>query len=95
LKDFVPDHTLVFHELPRVVELNLMDAEPEAISDRMLVKKGNAAIPQGLIKWKFIDADAVTWEDLSVLRSCFPAFTARGQALAPEGGSVTPQLIKT
>jgi hypothetical protein len=95
LKDFVPDHTPVFHELPRVVELDLMDAEPEAILDRRLVKKGNAAILQGLIKWKFIDADAATWEDLSVLRSRFPAFTARGQAPAPVGGSVTLQLIKT
>jgi hypothetical protein len=85
----------VFHELPKVVELDLMDAEPEAILDRRLVKKGNIAIPQGLIKWKFIDADAATWEDISMLRSHFPTFTAWGQAPVPEGGSVTPQLVKT
>jgi hypothetical protein len=95
LKDFVPDHTPVFHELPKVVELDLVDAAPEAILDRRLVKKGNTAIPQGLIKWKFIDADAATWEDLTVLRSRFPTFDAWGQASAPEGGSVTPQMVKT
>jgi hypothetical protein len=91
----MPDHTPVFHKLPKVVELDLMDAEPEAILDRRLVKKGNTSIPQGLIKWKFIDADAATWEDISMLRSHFPAFTAWGQGPVLEGGSVTPQLVKT
>jgi hypothetical protein len=89
LKEFVPDHTPVFHDLPKIVELDIIDTVPEAILDRRLVKKGSAAIPQGLIKWKNIDADSATWEDLSVLRARFPDFSAWGQAPAPEGESVT------
>jgi hypothetical protein len=89
LKEFVPDHTPVFHDLPKIVELDIIDTVPEAILDRRLVKKGSAAIPQGLIKWKNIDADSATWEDLSVLRARFPDFSAWGQAPAPEGASVT------
>jgi hypothetical protein len=87
LKEFVPDHTPVFHDLVETI--------PEAILDRHLVKKGGAAIPQGLVKWQNIDADAATWEDLTVLKARYPAFSAWGQARAPEGSNVTPELVKT
>jgi hypothetical protein len=71
LKDFVPDHTPVFHDLPNPAELDQMDVEPEAILDRRLVKKGGSAIPQGLIKWKNLGQDSATWEDLTVFKIRF------------------------
>jgi hypothetical protein len=95
LKEFVPDHTPVFHDLPKVAELDQVEVEPEEILDRRLVKKGGAAVPQGLIKWKHIDPGAATWEDLTVFRARFPTFTAWGQASAPVGGSVTPAMEET
>jgi hypothetical protein len=76
LKEFVPDHTSVFHELPKLVELDQMEVEPKAILDRCLVQKGGSAIPQGLIKWKNIDLDGVTSEDLTVFKARFPTFSA-------------------
>jgi hypothetical protein len=91
LKEFVPDHTPVFHDLSKMIALDVLDTEPEAILDRRLVKKGSSAIPQGLVKWKNIEPDAATWEDLSVLRARFPHFRAWGQAPASAGGSVTPE----
>jgi hypothetical protein len=95
LKEFVPDHTPVFHDLSKIVELDLVETIPEAILDQRLVKKGSSAIPQGLIKWKDIDADAATWEYISVIKARYPDFSAWGQAPALEGGNVTPELIKT
>jgi hypothetical protein len=94
LKDFVPDHTPVFHDLPKPAELDQMDVEPEAILDCRLVKKGGSAIPQGLIKWKNLGQDSATWEDLTVFKIRFPGFSAWGQAPASEGGSVTPVPAK-
>jgi hypothetical protein len=72
-----------------------MDPVPEAILDRRLVKKGNSATAQGLIKWETIPAEAATWEDLSNLKKRFPSFDAWGQASASEEGSVTPGLCHT
>jgi hypothetical protein len=94
LKELMPDHTPVFHDLPKLVELDQMDVEPEAILDKRLAKKGGAAIPQGLIKWNIIEPDGATWEDLPVFKIHFPEFSAWGQARALEGGSVTPKLAK-
>jgi hypothetical protein len=95
LKDFVPDHTPIFTSLPKIAELDTMDPVPEAILDRRLVKKGNSATSQGLIKWETIPAEAATWEDLSNLKKRFPSFDAWGQASASEEGSVTPGLCHT
>ncbi|KAK1694297.1 hypothetical protein QYE76_010994 [Lolium multiflorum] len=73
LKTFVPDYSPVFSTLPSFPELDTGDPEPESILERRLVKKGNTAIPQGLINWKGIAADAATWEDINVLKVRFPA----------------------
>jgi hypothetical protein len=94
LKGFVPDHMPVFHDLPKPAELDQMEVELEAILDCRLVKKGGSVIPQGLIKWKNLGPDSATWEDLTVFKSHFPAFSAWGQAPASEGGSVTPASVK-
>ena len=43
-----------------------------AILQRLLVRKGNAAAPQVLIKWAHLPADMCTWEDYYVLKTRFP-----------------------
>jgi hypothetical protein len=89
LKAFTPDFSPDFTELPKVVELDAGQMEPEEVLDRRLVKKGNAAIPQVLVKWTSIPASAATWEDLHVIKHRFPSALAWGQASNPGGDSVT------
>lgn len=50
LKAFVPDFTPVVSTLPSSLELTGDQMVPEGIVDRRLVKKGNKAVPQVLIK---------------------------------------------
>lgn len=93
LKEFHPDYTPVFATLPKLPSLDSVDTEPEAILDRRLVKKGNAAVPQVLIKWLGIPADSPTWEDWEVLKMRFPNVLAWGQASTSPGGIVTTDGI--
>ena len=72
LKAFTPDHTPVFSDLPPLVHLDGSDVQPEAILDRRLVKKGNRAVPQVVIKWTKLPATSATWEDFYVLQQRFP-----------------------
>lgn len=60
LKPFVPDHTPIFSDLPEQVSLDVQNVQPEEILDRRMVKKGNKAIPQMLIKWTSIPATPAT-----------------------------------
>jgi hypothetical protein len=50
LKEYCPDFTLVFVDLPKLPFLDAFDAKLEAVLDRHLVKKGNTVFPQALIK---------------------------------------------
>lgn len=93
LKEFNPDFTAIFKELPEVPALDTGDTEPEDILDRRLVKKGNAAIPQVLVKWRGIPATAATWEDLQVLKHRFPMALAWGQASSLGGEGVTAAVV--
>lgn len=52
LKEFVPDHTPVFTQLPPAAFSDNSPPVPEAILDRRLVRKGSAAVVQILIKWR-------------------------------------------
>jgi len=72
LKSFVPDHTPIFSELPHQVSLDATALQPEVILERRLVKKGNRAVPQVLIKWTGVPASSATWEDYYVLKTRFP-----------------------
>lgn len=92
IKDYRPDYTPVFTDLPSIPALDATDTEPERILDRRLVKKGNTAITQVLIKWSQLPEDAATWEDWEVLATRFPAVLAWGQASFPPGGTVTPSV---
>jgi len=61
---------------------------PEAILDRQLVKKGNAPIPQILLKWSKLPSTSATWEDLYIVQQRFPDALAWGQASLPGGADV-------
>ena len=60
LKPFTPDYTPVFADLPKLADLDVGAPVPEEILERRLVKKGNSAIPQGLVKWSGIPVEAAT-----------------------------------
>lgn len=45
LKEFTPDFTPVYTELPKVAELDRFYPQPEAVLERRLVKKGRTAVP--------------------------------------------------
>lgn len=95
LKPFTPDFTPVYSELPKIAELDRGMLIPEENLDRRLVKKGNAAIPQCLIKWTGIPAASATWEDYNVVKARFPQAIAWGQASSGGGGGVTPTVFTT
>lgn len=48
--------------------------EPESVLDRRMVKRGNKAVGQVLIKWTDLDAAQATWEFVSELHTRFPDF---------------------
>nr|KYP46499.1 hypothetical protein KK1_031904 [Cajanus cajan] len=48
--------------------------EPEAIIDRMIVKRGNCAATMVLIKWKHQLVEEATWEFPYDLKKKFPNF---------------------
>ena len=52
---------------------------PTAKGERRLVKKGNRAVPQVLIKWTGVPASSATWEDYYVLKTRFRAALAWDQ----------------
>jgi hypothetical protein len=90
LKPFLADYTPVYSELPVTTDLQAAAATLEQILDRWLVRKGNATIPQVLIKWSNIPEASSTWEDYHVLRKRFPEAAAWGQAGTLAGGGVKP-----
>lgn len=90
LKEFRPDYSPVFAELPKLPALDVLDTSPEKVLDRRMVKKGGAAITQVLVKWKDLAEDAATWEDWQVLSSRFPQVLTWGQVASSPGGDVTP-----
>uniref|UniRef100_A0A0A8ZED4 Integrase catalytic domain-containing protein n=1 Tax=Arundo donax TaxID=35708 RepID=A0A0A8ZED4_ARUDO len=90
LKPFTPDYTPVYADLPKLVDLDAGQLEPERVLDRRLVKKGNCAVPQVLVKWTRLPEASATWEDYYVVQKRFPMALAWGQASSGGGGGVTP-----
>ena len=86
LKGYTPDFSPVYKELPSTPSSDTVETYPENILDRRLVKKGNAAVPQVLIKWSGIPATSATWEDYYVIKTRFPDAVAWGQASSSGGG---------
>jgi len=64
LKPFIPNHSPVYSDIGTLTDLSTHDTEPELVLDRRLVKKGNSAVPQVLVKWSKLPATSSTWEDL-------------------------------
>jgi hypothetical protein len=93
LKDYTPDFTPVFKDLPTLPALDTMETEPEAVLDRRLMKKGNSSVLQVLIKWSNLPPDAATWEDWDVLKNSFPVILTWGQASSSPGGTVTSDTV--
>lgn len=93
LKPFTPNYTPVFKDFTTMVDLSAQELLPEEVLDRRLVKKGNRAIQQVLIKWKGLPAVSATWEDWYVLKTHFPDIGAWGQAPIEAGGDVTPRTV--
>jgi len=89
LWEYRDDYSPVYADLPAIPELDALDTVPEQVLDRGMLKKGNAAVIQVLIKWTHLPSDAATWEDWDVLVAHFPAMLAWGQASSPPGGVVT------
>jgi hypothetical protein len=89
LKDYRSDYSPVFADLPNIPALDTLDTEPEKVLDRRLMKKGNAALPQVLIKWTNLPEDTATWEDWETLKARFPIVSSWGQATSSAGGPVT------
>ena len=90
LKPFTPNYTPVYSALPLLSDLSAADLFPEAVLDRRLVKKGNRAVPQVLVKWAHLPSTSATWEDFYVVQRRFPSALAWGQASSAAGGDVTP-----
>ncbi|XP_019259126.1 PREDICTED: uncharacterized protein LOC109237290 [Nicotiana attenuata] len=59
---------------------------PEAILACRLIKKGNKAVAQCLVKWSQLDASYATWELVSALRTHFPDFTLEDKGALPHEG---------
>jgi hypothetical protein len=90
VKEYRADHTPVFKDLPNLPTLGTMDIKPEKILERRMVKKGNAAISQVLVKWCKLPEDTATWEDCEPLKTKFPDILTWGQANSAGGEPVTP-----
>jgi hypothetical protein len=73
LKPFTPSYVPVFSELPLIPNLQAATPVPMEIVDRRLVRKGNAAIPQILVRWAHMPDTCTTWEDYYVLKNRYPA----------------------
>ena len=67
-----------------------LDAVPGFVLNRRLVKKGDSAITQVLVKWSGLSSEMATWEDYYVLKERFPAAPAWGHAGTQRGGNVIP-----
>jgi len=95
LKPFTPDHSPVFSDIATLTDLSTHATAPELILDRRLVKKGNSAVPQVLVKWSKLPASSATWEDYYVVKQQFPAASAWGQAAIQGGTDVMTQNAPT
>uniref|UniRef100_A0ACD5XLJ6 Uncharacterized protein n=1 Tax=Avena sativa TaxID=4498 RepID=A0ACD5XLJ6_AVESA len=89
LKPFLSDYTPVYSELPSVPDLSTVTPVPAEILKRRLVRKGNAATPQVLIKWAHVPASYATWEDYYVVKSRYPDAALWEEETAKGGDSVT------
>jgi hypothetical protein len=89
LKPFRPNYAPVFADVPPNVFEEDASPSPEQILQRRLVKKGNSAIVQILVKWTGLPAEMASWEDYHVLKAKFPTSPIWGPDGSSAGGTVT------
>jgi hypothetical protein len=75
-----------------ITALDVAKLLPKHILDHHLVKKGNVAITQVLVKWTQLPDSSRTWEDYTMVHARFLMATAWGQAVSSEGGSVSTKV---
>jgi hypothetical protein len=86
-----PNYAPIFDTLPKLLDLDKENVEPEEILESRLVKKGNNAVVQLCVRWTNLPTDAQTWEDETVLRAQFLDCRAWGQA--PSSGAGTETVV--
>lgn len=89
LKPFRPNYAPVFADVPPNVFEEHASPSPEQILQRWLVKKGNSAIVQILVKWNGIPVEMASWEDYHVLKDKFTTSPIWGPDGSLAGGTVT------
>jgi hypothetical protein len=80
----------VYSELPNVPDLAASAVEPEEILERRMVRSGNVAAVQVLIKWSGMETTQATWEDYDLLKLRFPSASLWEADETQGEGSVTP-----
>jgi hypothetical protein len=94
LKPFTANYSPAYSTLPSTPELVATTHVPVSILQRRLVKKGNTATPQVLIRWAHVPDDCATWEDYYVLKNRYPDATLwdeeQDQESSQGEASVTP-----
>jgi hypothetical protein len=76
LKPFTPDYTLVYHMLPEIPALDIVEVLLVKVLESRLVKKGNMAITQVLVQWSGLLVTSATWEHYLMLWNNFLAAAA-------------------
>jgi hypothetical protein len=99
LKPFTANYSLVFSDLPSAPHFTAATPVPVTILQRRLVRKGNAAATQVLMKWAHLPDDMATWEDYYVLKNRNPEATLwdedQAQVIPQGGADVTPSPPST
>uniref|UniRef100_A0A453BKD5 Chromo domain-containing protein n=1 Tax=Aegilops tauschii subsp. strangulata TaxID=200361 RepID=A0A453BKD5_AEGTS len=74
----------------KVPDLTASEAQPAAILDRRMMKRGNAPVVQLQIQWDNMPSSAATWEDYDVLRQRFPTASIWEEDTSQGGDNVAP-----
>ncbi len=69
LKRGTPRKDQLYPAEPFVDKEGKVLAEPEQVLERRMVKKGNRAVTQVLIKWSNLGPEDATWEDYWAIKA--------------------------
>jgi hypothetical protein len=90
LKPFTAKYSPVFSELPLVPALDTTAAIPQQILERRIVRDGNAAAVQILVKWSHSSPQEATWEDYHQLKRRYPTAPIWEEDQSLGAANVTP-----
>ena len=69
-----------------IIEPPSVPHEPEHILDKHELRTRHYVRQQVLVKWKDRPVEGSTWENVSVLKKCFPSFVFEDKNVFPRGG---------